>query len=296
MKPENLSRLKSCFADGLSSRKAERGIRAEKKADAGDLFIYDEIGESFFGGGISAKAVADRLDEMKGVKTLNVYINSPGGSVFDGKAIFNQLSRFGAKKNVVIDGIAASAASFIAMAGDKITMSPGATMMVHEAMGGAFGYADELDAVAEVLRLETKNIAGIYSKRTGCTMEDCLSMMADETWMDAKQAKEAGFCDEIVDEACACSCPECSDGACADCSCGGCDACGNGGTCNEGHCDQGAANAVSLPIVNAIEETRRRAGTVLANLKRARVLDRLRPAASREGTRASPEPQGTPTK
>lgn len=197
MRPENLQRIRNTFASCLEAKGVARGVRAAKKADAGELFIYDEIGDSFLGGGVTAKDVADRLAELAGCRVLNVYVNSPGGSVFEGKAIYNQLSRFDATKVCTVDGIAASAASFICMAADRIVMAAGSTMMVHRAMGGAMGYADDLRSVADVLDLETKNIAGIYAKRTGRAFDDVLELMAAETWMDPEQAVDLGFADEL---------------------------------------------------------------------------------------------------
>lgn len=197
MRPENRAKVAELFNQGLKAKGLERGVSAKKAEEIGELFIYDEIGKGFFGGGIDANDVAAKLDEVKGAKELRVYINSPGGSVWDGKAIHALLARFPAKKTVFVDGLAASAASFIAMAGDRIVTSPGATWMIHQAMGGAYGYADDLRSTAEILDLETRNIAGLYEKRTKNALADIEKWMADETWMDAAEAKKRGFTDEI---------------------------------------------------------------------------------------------------
>jgi ATP-dependent Clp protease protease subunit len=175
---------------------------AAKAADRGALYLYAPIGQSFWGDSISAQAVADQLDGFKkdGVKAVDVYVNSEGGDVWDGKAIYEAISRFDGEKVVHIDGLAASAASFIAMAGDKIVCAPAATMMVHDAWGFAMGNAKDMRDVADILEMESAAIAGIYAKRTGQSLDHVKQMMRDETWMNAEKAKELGFCDEIRGE------------------------------------------------------------------------------------------------
>jgi ATP-dependent protease ClpP protease subunit len=150
-----------------AARGRERGIFAAKKDTRGELFIYEQIGESFWGGGVSAKSVIDQLEKLKGVSQLDIRINSEGGDVFDGKAIYNALRRFAANKTVYIDGLAASAATFIAMAGDRIVTAENATWMIHEASGLAMGNAGTLRDLADVLDGENAAIAGIYAARTG---------------------------------------------------------------------------------------------------------------------------------
>lgn len=200
--PTALTRSFDIFNRTLTAHHATRGVRVDNKAaESADLFIYDVIGEDFWtGGGVTPKGIAAALEEVKGVKTLNVFINSPGGSIFDGKAIYNQLVRFDAQKVVTVDGIAASAASFIAMAGDKIITAQGATWMIHNGIGGAYGFAKDLRAVADVLDLESENIVGIYAKRTKQSPADLHAWMDAETWMDAATAKARGFSDETAED------------------------------------------------------------------------------------------------
>jgi ATP-dependent Clp protease protease subunit len=195
-----------------ASRKVERGVFAKKKDSSGELYIYEMIGASFWGGGITEKDVADQLGKLKGVGTLDVYINSEGGDVFTGKAIYNLLKRFEAKKTVYIDGLAASAASFIAMAGDKIVTAENATWMIHEAWGGAMGSAADMRALADVLDGENKAIAGIYAAHTGQPAASfwtrpppsagdpnpiATGLMAAESWMNAEEALALKLTDEI---------------------------------------------------------------------------------------------------
>jgi ATP-dependent Clp protease protease subunit len=165
----------------------------------GSLYIYAPIGDGFWGDCVSAKDVVDQLDafQKEGCTALDVYVNSEGGSVWDGKAIYEAISRFKGEKTVHVDGLAASAASFIAMAGDKIVCSPAATMMIHDAICMAAGNAADLRATADILEMESASIAGIYARRTKQSVDDVKKMMADTTWMSADKAKALGFCDEI---------------------------------------------------------------------------------------------------
>lgn len=194
--------LVGAFLKGNGARvRADAGTAKPADAAVGELFIYEAIGwDCWTGSGITGKTVAEALDALKGVKTLNVYINCEGGDVFEAKAIYSQLKRFDAEKVVHIDGIAASAATFIAMAGDKIITSPVATWMVHQAWSGAMGRAEDMRAMADLLDLENGIIAQTYASRTGGTPDEMLALMSaapDGTWMDAAKALELGFTDEI---------------------------------------------------------------------------------------------------
>lgn len=169
-----------------------------KKDKTGSLYVYEVIGEDWWtGGGVTAKKVVEALDAMGDVKNLDIFINSEGGDVFEAKAIFANLKRFGAQKTVYIDGIAASAATFIAMAGDKIITAPAATWMVHEAWSVALGRAEDMRSMADVLDLENQAIAETYAKRTGRPVDEMVKLMAEETWMSAQEALDNKFTDEI---------------------------------------------------------------------------------------------------
>jgi ATP-dependent Clp endopeptidase proteolytic subunit ClpP len=180
---------------------AERGplptLFAKKNDTEGELWIYDVIAEDGWGG-ISAKSVVDALAALKGVKKLTVRINSPGGSVFEAAAIITNLQNFDAEKVVTIDGIAASAATYIAMAGDRIVTAAHATWMVHEASGFAYGRAEDMRATAELLDKINRTMAETYARQTGKSVDEMLKVMADETWMTAQEALDAGFTDEVL--------------------------------------------------------------------------------------------------
>lgn len=168
--------------------------RIENKANAEtDIHIYDEIG--FWG--VTAQ---DFLQELTAVNaaTINLHLNSPGGSVFDGIAIYSTLRQHPATVNVIIDSLAASIASVIAMAGDTIQATPNAMMMVHDGMGLAVGNAAEHREMADLLDKVSDNIASVYAERTGDTAEEWRAIMREERWYNATEAVEAGLVDSVV--------------------------------------------------------------------------------------------------
>lgn len=182
---------------------AELGDRPRFNADAGrgSLYIYEQIGLDWWTGeGLTAKTVQQALEAMKGASGLDIFINSPGGDIFEAKAIYAQLRRFSGEKVVHVDGIAASAASFIAMAGDKIITAPSATWMIHEVWTRVLGRATDMRAMADVLDLENRIFAEAYSSRSKSKLEDVSAWMNAETWMNAATAKERGFTDEISEQ------------------------------------------------------------------------------------------------
>jgi ATP-dependent Clp endopeptidase proteolytic subunit ClpP len=168
------------------------------KADApkaAEITIFDEIG--FWG--VTAGTFQKDLKALGDVEQIDVLVNSPGGSVVDGLAIYNMLSQHPATVNVKVMGIAASAASFIAMAGDSIEMPSNTFMMVHSPMSGVFGNADEMRDTADVLDKIEASILGIYAKRTGKSDEDLKALLKAETYMTAAEAVELGFATKVTD-------------------------------------------------------------------------------------------------
>lgn len=165
-------------------------------ASEAEIFIYDFIGEW----GVSAN---DLVRELAGLRTntITLRINSPGGDVFDGLAIYNAIRRHSATVNVFVDGLAASAASFIAMAGDTITMSRHSQMMIHEANGFVIGNAADMRKLADILDKSSDNIAAIYAGRAGGSLEDWRAAMMAETWYSDAEAVAAGLADSIDGEA-----------------------------------------------------------------------------------------------
>lgn len=173
-----------------------KGIKLQAKASGkAELLIYEDIGEGFWTSGITAQDFMKDLKALGDVKTIDVRINSNGGSVFDGIAIYNALRRHSATKNVFVDGIAASIASVIAMSGDTITMGEGTFIMVHRASGLAVGNASDMRELADVLEGIDTQLADIYAQRTGLALQTVADMMEAETWMNAQEAIGKGFAD-----------------------------------------------------------------------------------------------------
>ena len=180
--------------------------KAEKSAE---IYLYEDIGAGWFGG-VSSKEFSDELKGIGPVDTINLRLNSPGGSVFEGVAIYNLLASNSAKVTVHIDGLAASIASIIAMAGDEIRMADNALMMIHDPWGMAVGTAEDMRKEAETLEVVRDTLVGTYAKRTTATESEISDWMNAETWMDAAFAVENGFADQVTEEM--------KQAACADCS------------------------------------------------------------------------------
>jgi ATP-dependent Clp protease protease subunit len=166
---------------------------AKATSQKAELYIYDAIGADYFGDGITAKSVSDALAEFKPNADLDVYMNSPGGSVFEGIAIYNQLLRWGGKKTVHIDGIAASIASVISMAGDEIKIADSGVFMIHSAWGMTAGNAAAMRKYAESLDVVDAIILDTYVKRTKGSKDQIAAWMKAETWMNADEALSRGF-------------------------------------------------------------------------------------------------------
>jgi len=169
---------------------------AASSSDTVEVSIYDEIG---YWGVTGAAFIADLKAKLgAGVKNISLSINSPGGSVFDGWAIFNALKASGKTITVDIVGIAASMASVIAMAGDKIRMPDNAMMMVHNAISGVYGDAEDMREVASVLDKIDASIVSTYMARTGKTEAEVRDLMAADTFMTAAEALALGFATEVT--------------------------------------------------------------------------------------------------
>jgi ATP-dependent Clp endopeptidase proteolytic subunit ClpP len=162
-----------------------------------DIFIYDEVGEGYFGGGVTATSVIEQVKAL-GNRSLNVRINSPGGSVFEGVAIYNAFARYPGDVTVHIDGIAASIASIIAMAGKRILMAENAMMMIHNPWSIAAGSSGDFRKQADVLDQIKETLITTYATRTGAERDAIAAMMSEETWMTASEAVALKFADESV--------------------------------------------------------------------------------------------------
>lgn len=165
----------------------------QAKADqSADISIFDEIG--FFG--VNAKQF---IGDIKAIdaKTIKLAINSPGGSVFDALAMYNALRQHPANVEVTVLGVAASAASLVAMAGDTIVMPENAFMMIHNPLNFAYGNADELREMADVLDKIGASLVATYANRTGLPEDEIKALLDAETWLNAEEAVLKGFADEL---------------------------------------------------------------------------------------------------
>jgi len=159
-----------------------------------EIYLYGPIGE----GGITAKAFIDSLKTLDTAQTVNVRINSEGGDVSHAIAIYNALNEL---SDVVchVDGLAASSASFVAMAGNKTLMAGNAILMIHRPWTGAVGDSDAMRQTGEILDKFQPILTAAYSKKTGIANDKINEMLAAETWLTAAEALELGFVDEVIE-------------------------------------------------------------------------------------------------
>lgn len=163
-------------------------------AKTADVWLYDEIGYW----GITASEFCTAVAALD-VSVINLRINSPGGEVFDGVAIHNALRTHKATVNVSVDGLAASIASVIAMAGNRITMQAGTQMMIHDASGMCLGNAADMRQCGDLLDKLSDTIAGFYAARAGGSLTSWRDTMKAETWYSPSEAMAAGLIDEAAD-------------------------------------------------------------------------------------------------
>lgn len=172
-----------------------------KKGKVAEVFIYDEIGRNFFGEGMSAEQFIKDLKalDLQAGDELDVRVNSPGGNVFEGVAIHNYLRTLKSKVVVIVDGIAASIASVIAMAGDRIEMPQNAMMFIHNPWMFALGDAQAMRKAAADLDQVRESMASSYLRRIDKKVDRAAlyAMLDAETWLTAEEAVEKGFADAV---------------------------------------------------------------------------------------------------
>jgi ATP-dependent Clp endopeptidase proteolytic subunit ClpP len=183
---------------GKRMNKFWKFANAEVSSGTGAELILEGViaSESWWGDEVTPAAFREELKNHSG--DLTVRINSPGGDVYAGLSIYNALVEHDGKVTVKVDGIAASIASLVAMAGDTIVMNPGAMMMVHKPWTVAMGNADDMKEAAEYLEKVGSSLAPIYAERTGKTEDEINVLLDAETWMTASEAVELGFADEAI--------------------------------------------------------------------------------------------------
>ncbi|MDV7200199.1 Clp protease ClpP [Roseovarius sp. 10] len=160
-----------------------------------EVLIYDEIGAY----GVTAKGFLAEFGALPDDAAIDLRLNSPGGSVFDAVAIYNALKRHAGEITVWVDGIAASAASYIAMAGDTIVMPENAFLMIHDPSGLVMGTAEDMRSTAEALDKVKGSLIQGYAAKSGATDEEIANLMSAETWLDAKDALALGFIDRMAE-------------------------------------------------------------------------------------------------
>ena len=165
-----------------------------------EITIYDVIGQDFFGEGVTATSIKSQLDGMQDATDITVRLNSPGGDVFEGLAIYNLLSEHPAKVTVKVDGYAASIASVIALAGDSVMMGKGAMFMIHNPYTFSVGDAKELRAQADVLDQVRDSLVETYQTRMDSDVSEIHSLLDAETWFSPAEAKEIGLATHTTDE------------------------------------------------------------------------------------------------
>jgi ATP-dependent protease ClpP protease subunit len=175
------------------------GYRMAAKGAKGEIYLYGVIGQTFFSDGVSATQFKDDLKALGPVTSLDVRINSEGGDVFEGRTMYSLLAEHKASKTVYVDGLAASAASLIAMAGDEIRMGDGTFMMIHNPWGMSVGDANEMRRTADLLDSVGKTLVDTYAARTKNTPADVKQWMDAETWMSAQEAVDKGFADSVTE-------------------------------------------------------------------------------------------------
>ena len=167
--------------------------QANKK---GEIYIYDTIGADFFGG-VGLNDVKDAFNSLEKANEITIRINSPGGSMFEGIAIYNFLRQQRVKTVSIIEGVAASAASLVALGADVVTMADGAFYMIHNAHLGISGDRNSLREAADQLEQFDVQLRKFYSQKTGISIDDIGAMMDAETWLNADEALEKGFINEV---------------------------------------------------------------------------------------------------
>ena len=165
-----------------------------KAGETADIYIFDEIGTY----GVTAQEFISEIKDLKDMP-INIRINSLGGDVFDGMAMYNVIKRREYKTTVYIEGIAASIATIIALGADEVIMAENSLFMIHNAWGGTSGEAKDMRKTAQTLDKITSELTDIYVKKTGLSYDALAEMMDEETWLNAEEAFRLGFIDTISD-------------------------------------------------------------------------------------------------
>lgn len=174
-------------------------IQAAEKASDTVFNIYNQIGEAWDGTGITPDKLAAFLSKADG-RDITVNINSAGGNFFDGLAMHTMLSEYDGAVTIKVVGLAASAASMIAMAGDDVLIAESGLMMIHNAWSIAIGNKNDMAEAAQILDVFDTSMAKLYTKKTGIAAGEIISMMDEETWLNGEEAVAKGFASKMLGE------------------------------------------------------------------------------------------------
>lgn len=204
-KKKTKQKINKIFASIVDKTKTEQNknfwkfnnwINKDNKKEA-EILLYGVIGEDGYWDDVTSKQFAEDLKVVEDAVKINVRINSPGGDVFAGQAIYSMLKRCKSEVIVYIDGLAASIASIVAMAGNKIIMPKNAMMMIHKPWTITAGNANDMREQADTLDKIEESLISVYTDKTGLSAEEIKTLLEDETWLTASDALEKGFIDEI---------------------------------------------------------------------------------------------------
>jgi ATP-dependent protease ClpP protease subunit len=189
----------SAYSKPETFAKWNAGIRAATSPGDNVITIYDIIGEDWWTGeGVTVNRIDAALRKIGQNTAVEVHINSPGGDVFEGIAIFNRLREHGAKVTVKVMGLAASAASIIAMAGDEVLIGSSSFLMIHDCWVVAIGNRHDMAETAAFLEPFDAALADVYAKRSGQSVADCAAWMDAEKWINGSEAIRLGFADGLL--------------------------------------------------------------------------------------------------
>lgn len=197
------NRLNKLYSDNRKAAARKFEVVAKAESNEVEIFLYDHIvsseEEAEWWGGVAPESFVKAVYAVDKEATIHLRINSPGGSVFAARAMEHALRDHKGTVIVHIDGLAASAATFIAMAGDEVIMAKGAMFMIHKAWTGMWGNANDLRKEADLLDKIDGTLAETYASKTGKELAQVANWMADETWFTAAEALEHGFATSIAE-------------------------------------------------------------------------------------------------
>lgn len=181
----------------LALNKGRGQFKTEQTGDEATLYLYDTIVSDDYWGGVGAQTFVKELANIT-APVIHLRINSPGGDVFAARAMEQAIREHGSTIIAHIDGYAASAASYLALAADEVEIAAGGFFMIHKAWTFAYGNADELTKTANLLNKIDESLVATYAAETGSDVEQIRQWMADETWFTADEAVANGFADRIA--------------------------------------------------------------------------------------------------